>query len=86
MHAMMIMFSFELTTSELKEIIMKRWSCFIAFLLLITVNLLADKGEIVFEEGDYYVIDSNMGHTVAEWYSGCVPFSKNNSSMISICR
>lgn len=38
--------------------------------MLIASSLYADKGEIVFEKGDHYVVDTGRGCSVVEWYGG----------------
>lgn len=33
------------------------------------------RGAVVYEgSGSYYIIETNMGYTIAEWYGGAVPF------------
>lgn len=35
--------------------------------------LLAAKGHVIHEKGDYYVVDTGRGCSVIEWYSGSIP-------------
>lgn len=44
---------------------------------LSVISLFADKGEIVFEKGNHYIIETNRSYTVAEWYGGDFPNEGN---------
>lgn len=44
-----------------------------ALVALVPSLLLATKGEIVHENGDYYVVDTGRGCAVVEWYGGDIP-------------
>lgn len=40
--------------------------------------LLAAKGEIILEKGNYYVVDTGSGCSVLEWYGGGTPSEGDN--------
>ncbi|WP_068466721.1 hypothetical protein [Candidatus Protochlamydia phocaeensis] len=46
---------------------------FASALILIPSLLMAAKGEVILEKGDYYVIDTGRGCSVVEWYGGNNP-------------
>jgi len=50
---------------------------FIVSMVFSTPILLAEKGEVIFEKGDHYVIDTRTGYAVAEWYGGGIPSEGN---------
>ena len=35
--------------------------------------LMAAKGEVIHEKGDYYVVDTGCSCSVVEWYGGSIP-------------
>lgn len=57
---------------------MLKRSLICAFASIIPSLLLAAKGEIIFEKGDYYVIDTGRGCSVVEWYGGSTPSEGDN--------
>ena len=52
---------------------------YITWLLIVALHtsVYADKGEVVFEKGFYYVIDTGIGCSVVEWYGGSIPYKGN---------
>ena len=42
-------------------------------LILFCFSLSADKGEVVYEKNDYYIVDIGYSYTLIEWYGGCLP-------------